>query len=403
MGGGDGFGGSTVGNPGQSDMAKITGDFTPVYNANGYGSGHASWQLAASIIHKGVPNGSGVGGNMVNYGGMFSNNAIQTGTGVDRQIMEWGGYYLALGAGAVSGTLNVYDTSWNLLVTGPSFPNLGTRFWGWEWNAAGTQVRIWVGATNSGWQTLTAPGVATWPWLRARERVAGKSGGWLWSATDFMTFDRGGARNNQWPSTYPQVIELVPTSDDGTHNAWTTPASNKYQRIDCPAMPAVGVNVQTNGFNAYQIFGFQQANVASCGSAIDISSSVINAVRLHAGFEEFAACVGNYAALEGGTLYDGPAMGLVLIGSQTHQRTWTLELTPSGLAWTPTLLDAIRYGAKSLGSGSPAGKIDRHYRALVLYGGAGMDAPAGPDVFTHTARVYAYPPARSGPPGTIEL
>ena len=390
-GGADGFEGSATGNPFYNDWAKPNiGEFAPNFdwqaglsiNYTGYGRS----LFDEDSVRIGYPNDVGrrdTGPSKVMMGGLWT----PTGNlGTDQIIMKYiaagGNPPLFLAKRTSDAKLVLYDSSWNVLVVGPS---IGTQnHFGMELDATNVTIHV-DGNSVTGAHGATTGTIAPDRLIfQADTQTPGKTA-YVYALDDWFLMDNAGSKFNQWPTTYPKMIDVRPLSDAAS-GSWSCDIhASEFECVnDCD--PDNGGLLTTNTANDYLYFNPQALTAlgapSACGAGgVDISSETFNAVRAHAGFFEHGALInkGYYAAKESSTDYQGDEMKIVgeSIANESWQ-TWILEQTPGGLPWTPGRFSAIDWGVKSLGSGTPSGKVDEHYRLIVMYGGAGMDAPGAP-------------------------
>ncbi len=206
-----------------------------------------------------------------------------------------------------------------------------------------------------------------------RDQTVGKGGSSEAFFEDALPIDFSGSTFNQRGTMFPMTIAARPTSDDGTYNAWTrNPAGpNKYDAMDENYLDTEAGRtydeVNTNSTSVYQLFGVSFEE--------HIDGQPINALIVQGqSFVSAAGCIGYMAALQGGTLYDGPAL-LQSTATLIQAPMWILEKALDGSDWTWDKIKAIKWGVKSKSSGTPAGKAN-FLDVLVLYGGVGWDAAA---------------------------
>ena len=387
-GGGDGFEGSDTANPHYNDWAKVqSGEFAPTFQWNASlgssFSGYSRSLFDEDSVRIGYPNDVGrrdTGPSTVMMGGWW----VPTGNlGTDQIIMKYiatvGNPPLFLAKRTSDAKLVLYDSSWNVLVVGPS---IGTdNHCGMEINSS--QVNIHVDGNSSGFTNhgITTGTIAPDRLLfQADVQTSGKSS-YVCAIDDWFLMDTEGTKFNQWPSTYPKMIDVRMLSDVSSGD-WVCDidATNEFECINDCDVDNGGV-LTTSTADEYQYFNPQALTglgaPSACGAGgVDISSATINAVRVHSGFFEHGVSnKGYYAANEASTDYQGDEMKIVgeTIGNESWQ-TWILEQTPAGNDWTPTLISNIDWGMRALGSGSPSGQVTEHYRLIVMYDGAGMDA-----------------------------
>ncbi len=331
--------------------------------------------------------------------------------GTDRVFYTWVGGTLRIGIGGNSETsapIEVWDSAWTSIVASSNLTwGTNTKYAIWV-ELTTTQIRVLRGDAALGnavfvtniaevipWtnhnQTLGTFALSSF-WMEADVRVAAGKGAYEFYADSCLWMDSNGDKFNQVPTTHPKTVVLLASGDNASHDNWTSPASNKYQNIDDCGSPD-GAVVSTNTAESYQIFDFRNTNEATAlvGGACTVTGNLnnvtfnplltIDAVQVAGSVATGAGVAGKgfHAALEGGTLYDGPEIRGAPLSAGTYQITdqWVLEKTPAGLDWTLARLDGLAFGAKSLGAAepNPKGRIGDAYICKVLYGGVGLDAP----------------------------